>query len=153
MPADAEPHYLETLHRDLALALGDAVWAFAKIEWLTYEYIGRFSVDRVDELVRDINFRPRTAILQRLIERGDSSPEKKERVIAVIKKAVILSERRNVIVHNPWRVWIDLDEREFMTEIQKYSNREKKVNLNELREFTDSAGAVEAELREALSAL
>ena len=48
---------------------------------------------------------------------------------------------------------MDLDEKEFMTEIQKYSNREKKINLNELREFTDSANAVEAELREALSAL
>jgi len=153
VPANPELHYLETLYRDLALALGDAVWAFAKVEWLTYEQLGRLSVDRVDELVGDINFRPRTAILQRLIERGDSSSEKKERAIAAIKKAVTISERRNVIVHNPWRIWVDLDEREFMTEIQKYSNRERKINLNELREFTDSANAVEAELREALSAL
>jgi len=153
VPADAKPHYLETLYRDLALALGDAVWAFAKIEWVTYEYIGRLSVDRVDELVGDMNFRSRTAILQRLIERRDASLEKKERAVSAIRKSETLAEKRNVIVHNPWKIWVNLDEREFMTEIQKYSNRGKRVNLDELRGFTDSASATETELREALGAL
>jgi hypothetical protein len=37
-PAAQQP-YLETLHRDLALAHGDAVWAFARIEWATYEML------------------------------------------------------------------------------------------------------------------
>ena len=54
---NGEGHYLETLYKELALALGDAVWAFAGIEWLTYECLRRLSKDRLDELVGDLTFR------------------------------------------------------------------------------------------------
>jgi hypothetical protein len=40
-----------------------------------------------------------------------------------------------------------------MTEIQKYSNRNRKINLDDLRQFVADAAAAERELREALSAL
>lgn len=153
MGADTEPHYLETLHRELALALGDAIWAFARIEWLTYEYIGRLSTDRVDELVCDLNFRPRTSILRRIVERKNTNPDKKDRALKAIKEAEALAEKRNIIVHNPWRIWVDIDAKEFMTEIQKYSNQNKKLDLKDLLEFVKSAGKIESELKESLNAL
>ena len=148
-----EPHYLETLYQDLALALGDAVWAFAKIEWVTYEFLGHLSADQLDELVGDVSFRSRTAILRRLVERRDASDAAKERVILAIAETEKLANERNVIVHNPWKVWVDLDQKEFMTEIQKYSNPSKKVDLNDLRAFIDRATVAEINLRNALIAL
>jgi len=42
-----EKHYLEELSDDLALKLGRAVWNFAKIEWLTYEYISHLCNDDI----------------------------------------------------------------------------------------------------------
>jgi len=149
----AEPHYLETLYKDLALTLGDAVWAFARIEWLVSEHLGRLSADHVDELVGDMNFKPRAKVLRRLVERRETDAGRRDRALSAIQAADALSDRRNIIVHNPWRIWVDLDAKEFMTEIQRYSNREKKVNLDDLRNFAADAGIVEAELREALSAL
>lgn len=151
--SEGEPHYLETLYQELSLALGDAVWAFARIEWLTYEYVGALSTDRLDELVGDISFRSRTSILRRLVERRDSPEPHKKRALGLIDDAEKLSEKRNIIVHNPWRIWVDLDAREFMTEIQRYSKRDKKLNLKELREFVERATSLEARLKEALSAL
>lgn len=150
---DSGPHFLEVLYQDLALALGDAVWAFARIEWLVYEYLGCLSRDRVDELVGEVAFRSRCSILRRLVERRASTPESKGRALRAIQEAEKLAERRNIIVHNPWSIWIDLDAKEFMTEIQKYLNRSSKVDLNELRRFTESAGNVERELKESLNAL
>jgi hypothetical protein len=85
--SDSEPHYLEVLYRDLALALGDAVWAFARIEWLVYEYLGRLSKDHVDELVGEVAFRSRCAILRRLVERRATTPETKERALCAIGEA------------------------------------------------------------------
>ena len=148
-----EPHYLETLYKELALALGDAVWAFARIEWLNYECLRRLSRDRLDELVGDLNFRSLTAILRRVVDARNSSPQKKDRALKAIKAAEDLSEKRNIIVHNPWRIWVDLDSEEFMMQIEKYSRRDKAVDLDELRGFTNLAGEVEAELKQSLYAL
>ena len=151
--AASESHFLEVLYRDLALALGDAVWAFARIEWLVYEYLGRLSKDHVDALVGEVAFRPRCSILRRLIERRASTPVSKERAMRAVQEAEKLAERRNIIVHNPWKIWIDLDAEEFMTEIQRYSNPNSKVDLNELKRFTESAANVEQELKDSLNAL
>lgn len=153
MNSDTDPHCLEVLYKDLALALGDAVWAFARIEWVVHEDLGRLSVDRVDQLVGDLAFRARTSILIRIVERRDTSAEARARALNSIKEAEKLADKRNIIVHNPWRIWIDLNAKEFMTEIQKYSNRDRKVDLNELRQFAKTAGKIERELKESLSAL
>jgi hypothetical protein len=146
-------NYLETLYKDLALALGDAVWAFARIEWLTYEWLGRLSKDALDELVEDMTFRPRIELLCRLVNRRHASQDAKSAAVAALKVAGDLAGRRNTIVHNPWRIWVDLEARAFMTEIQKYGSSERKVDLVQLRTFTDECGRVEATLKEALNAL
>jgi Arc/MetJ-type ribon-helix-helix transcriptional regulator len=116
-----QPHHLETLYKELALTLGDAVWAFARIEWLTYSCLRSLLRDRLDELVGDLNFRNRSAILRRLVDGKNSSQDKKERANKAIKAAEELSDRRNIIVHNPWQIWVDLDTEQFMTQIEKYS--------------------------------
>lgn len=148
-----EHHFLETLYKELALALGDAVWAFARIEWLTYTCLRRLSKDHLDELVGDLSFRNRTTILRRLVDAGKSTPQKKDRAHAAIKAAEDLSERRNIIVHNPWQIWVDLDSEQFMMQIEKYARRDKTVDLEKLHEFTKLAGQVEAELKESIYAL
>jgi len=148
-----EPHFLETLYKELALALGDAVWAFARIEWVTYTCLRRLSKDHLDELVGGLNFRDRTTILRRLVDARKLTPQQKDRAHAAIKAAEDLSEKRNIIVHNPWQIWVDLDSEQLMMQIEKYSRREKTVDLEKLREFTKLAGQVEAELKESIYAL
>ena len=91
-----------------------------RIEWLVYECLGWLSVDQIDQLVGDLLFRSRTAILTRIVNRREADSRRKQRVQTAIEKAEKLSEKRNIIVHNPWRIWIDLDAKEFMTEIQRY---------------------------------
>jgi hypothetical protein len=149
-----EPNFLETLNRDLALALGEAVWAFARLEWLTCKWIGYLTAIGVDELVVDLGYDVRAKMLKRVLRRN-TDPEKQEQVEAIAKllnDGKKLAERRNIIVHNPWSVWIDFEAREFRTEIQKYADKENKVNLDELRKFTRECGELESELKEALRA-
>jgi hypothetical protein len=149
-----ERHYLVSLYHDLAVTLGDAVWAFAKIEWLTYEALNQLSVDhKLGEIVGDVAFKSRTAMLKRLIERKNVDAERKERAFDAIKVVDRLADNRNVIVHNPWRVWVDLDKKDFMTEIQKYANPARKFDLSQLRLFVDQATVAEINLREAFRAL
>jgi hypothetical protein len=148
-----QPHYLETLYKELALALGDAVWAFARIEWLTYSCLRSLSRDRLDELVGGLGFRSRTTILRHLVDAKNSSQDKKERAYAAIKAVEELSDRRNIIVHNPWQIWVDLDSEKLMNQIEKYSQREKAVDLDRLCQFTKRAGEAEAELKESVYAL
>lgn len=149
-----ERNYLVTLYHDLAVVLGDAVWAFAKVEWLTYEALGQLSDDpNLGEIVGDVGFKGRTAMLRRLIERQKSSAEKKKRATDAIAKVEKLATQRNVIAHNPWRVWVDLDKKDFMTEIQKYSNPGHKLDLSEVRRFIDETTIAEVNLRNALRAL
>jgi N-acetylglutamate synthase-like GNAT family acetyltransferase len=151
--APESPHFLETLYKDLALALGDAIWAFARIEWQTYERLRMHSQDGLDDLLGDIGFRQRTTILRRLIERNKPDADKLERVANAIAAVEKLSERRNIIVHNPWKIWIDLDAEKFMMHIQKYTQPGKTIDLAALKQFTEECGTAETELRDSLNAL
>ncbi|HEX2583665.1 MAG TPA: hypothetical protein VHL14_00935 [Steroidobacteraceae bacterium] len=101
MSSDLETPFLDALYKDLALALGNAVWAFARIEWTVYKFIGRLSKDGLDELVGEIAFRQRCSILTRIVERRSSLEPAKVRALAAIKNTEQLAERRNIIVHNP----------------------------------------------------
>jgi len=145
--------FLETLHKELALALGDAVWAFARIEWVVHDYLQRLSKDRLNELLGDLTFRPRANVLRRLVEHSKAPHATKERALSAISQAEGLADRRNVIVHNPWSIWIDLDAKEFMHQIQKYSNPNKKIDLKQLKEFASECERVEQTLNESLSVL
>lgn len=145
--------FLDDMYKELALALGDAVWGFARIEWLTYQGLGHLSNDKLDELVGDVPFRTRTSMLRRIFQRRDAPEDIKSQALAALKAVEDLAERRNLIVHNPWRIWADLDERKYMTEISKYTRPEKKIDLQELREFVLLCDAAERDLRHAIDAL
>ena len=153
MPINEERHYLEVLGDELALALGQAIWAFARIEWLTYECLRRLSRDELDILVGDLGFSAKIKLVKGLVEKTKASRILKDGIIACLGSADALAKERNIIVHNPWSIWIDLDREEFMTEIQKYSNRDKKINLESVVGFTAKAQEVAASLDAALNAL
>jgi hypothetical protein len=144
---------LNQMGAELSMALGGAIWAFAQIEKLTYEYIAKQYADPIDDLIGELSFGSRTKILRRIVKQKNPPHEKLDRVNKALNEANKLSEERNIIVHNPWRVWIDLDEREFKAEIRKHTKPEKKLDLKQLSEFGVKANAVETELRNALDSL
>jgi hypothetical protein len=75
METEDEKNYLETLSDALALKLGHAIWSFARIEWLTYEYIEVLANDDLLSLVGDQNFGQRIGILKKLVLRTEAIPE------------------------------------------------------------------------------
>lgn len=145
-------NYLDDLSDELALALGQAVWAFARIEWLTYEYMKTLSTDSLDELMGDQFFKSRVRLIRQLVDRVGSK-NAKVTAIAAIDHAERLADRRNILVHNPWQIWVDLERRNFMTEIQKYNKRERKLDLSAVKQFTKEAMQAAQDLQSALSAL
>jgi hypothetical protein len=94
-------------------------------------------------------------MLKRLVRRNTETEKQDqvETIARLLNQGTKLAERRNVIVHNPWTIWIDFDAEDFMTEIQKYADKANKIDLNEPREFTKSCGELEKQLKEALRAL
>jgi len=153
MSKEEERHYLEVLGDELSLAVGQAVWAFTRIEWLTYEYLKRLSRDELDVLMADQFFRARTKVMRKLILRSEKSQAEKDRAIDWIKQAEQLADQRNIIVHNPWQIWIDFARRDFMTEIQRYAKRDTTLDLAEVRAFTERAQEVASGLKDSLNTL
>ena len=151
--SSSDDNYLSGLNDELALALGHAVWAFAQIEWVTYEYMKELSNDSLDELMGDQLFKARVRLIRHLIDRVEDKASEKRVAISAIDQAEKLADRRNTIVHNPWQIWIDLDRRGFMTEIQKYNKREKKLDLKAVSLFAEEALQTSKDLQSALRAL
>jgi hypothetical protein len=131
--------YLEDLNAELAQALGEAIWAFAMVERLTYKYLRKLSNEPLDELMGDQQFRARIKLVRHLVERLTGQDEEKGLALHYIDKAVKLAETRNLLAHNPWQTWIDLEESTFKSEIKKSTNESKTINLERVREFTDEA--------------
>lgn len=153
MSREEERHYLEVLGDELSLAVGQAIWAFTRIEWLTYEYLKRFSRDELDVLMGDQLFRARTKVVRKLILRSEKTQAEKDQAIDWINQAEQLAEQRNTIVHNPWQIWVDFDRRDFMTEIQRYAKRDTKLDLAQVRAFTERAQEIASGLKDSLNAL
>lgn len=153
MALPESPHFLETLHTELALVLGNAIWAFARIEWQTYERLRLHSRDGLHEIMGELGFRQRISIMKRLVERLHPEPVTLKRITDAIGVVEKLSEKRNLIVHNPWRLWIDMESEKIMTHIEKYAQPGKAMSLVELRKFALDCDLAETELREALNSL
>jgi hypothetical protein len=136
VPHQSDPAYLESLHRELALAIGNAVWAFARIEWAITIALGRAG-GSLDHLLAEFSFRQRTTILRKLLPDLGIYPETQAELAGCITQFERLSEKRNLIAHNPWMIWLDQDAKEIMTEIQHYSRQEKRLDLSALQEFTN----------------
>ncbi len=153
MSIEQERHYLEVLGDELSLALGRAVWAFARIEWLTYEYMRKLSTDSLETLMGDQPFRVRIKLIKQLVQRLEGCENEKQTALSCIDRAERLADQRNTIVHNPWQIWIDFERRDFVTEIKKYTNQQKTFDLSAVRAFTESAQQTASDLQDALGAL
>ena len=101
--------YLEDLNAELAQALGEAIWAFAMVERLTYKYLRKLSSEPLDELMGDQLFRARLKLVRHLVQRLKGQDEDKALALHYISKAEKLAETRNLIAHNPWQTWIDFE--------------------------------------------
>ena len=64
-----------------------------------------------------------------------------------------LSERRNIFVHNPWKVYVDFDKREFEGELRQYTDSSKAVRKEEFEQFIDECKRAQQRLQDAFRAL
>ena len=145
--------YLEDLKAELAQALGEAIWAFAMIEQLTYRYMKKLSSDRLDELMGGQQFKARIELVIKLVERLEGQENDKGVALSYLKKAQRLADRRNLLAHNPWQIWIDLDESKFKSEIKKVTDETKRVDLEMVRAFREDAGEIASTLEYVLGEL
>lgn len=145
--------YLDELYQELSGLLGEAVWAFSRIEWLTYEFVGHLTDEGVAQLLDGVSFRSRTSMLKKLVNRGEWDRSVKDEAVAALKVVNKLSEDRNVFVHNPWKVYVDFDKREFEGELRKYTDERKAVRKEELRQFIESCKEAQERLENAFKAL
>ncbi|WP_321927585.1 hypothetical protein [Paraburkholderia guartelaensis] len=151
-----ERSFLDELHQmrtELAQALGEAIWAFAMIERLTYGYMKKLSSDRLDELMGGQQFRSRIELVERLVKRLKGQEADKTVALRYIDKAKKLADKRNTLAHNPWQIWIDFDESKLKSEVMKVTDETKRLDLAMVREFREEAGEVASTLEYLLGQL
>ena len=144
--------FLDSLNKDLALAIGNAVWAFARIEWAVTTALGRGGYD-LDQILAEFPFRQRTTVLKKLIPNMGLTKDVHDNVLSKIIWIEKLSERRNLIAHNPWMIWLDSDAKAIMTEIQHYTQPKRKLDMTQLIEFTEECNRALEEFEAAAFAL
>jgi hypothetical protein len=132
-------HYVEELSAELAQALGEAVWAFSMVEKLTYRYMKALSSESLHVLMADQPFAARIRLIRHLVERLPGQEEEKAIAARCLNRAIELAKTRNMLAHNPWSIWVDLDTAEFMTAISKNTDENKTLDLTEVRAFRDAA--------------
>lgn len=146
-------HYLETLTAELAQALGESIWAFSMVEKLTYRYLKALSSEPLHVLMADQTFASRIRLIRHLVDRLKGQDDAKAIATRCLDKAEKLAKIRNMLAHNPWSIWVDLDTSEFMMEIQKITDENKTLDLAQVREFRDAARELASSFENALGAL
>lgn len=147
----SEKHFLEQLGQELTEKLGDAIWSFAKIERLTYEYLRVLGGQEALVLAGHQNFVPRLNALKRLIEVKELKADASARVLELLAQAETLAKKRNAIAHNPWQIYIDLERMDFVSEIIKYMNQEERIDRAGLEAFTKESDKVGKDLESLLN--
>ena len=133
-------NYLETLSDELSLALGKAVWAFARIEKQMFEYMKQLSKDDLPNLIGYQPINKRIEIINKLIDKIEDLEVEKQEALYNIKQIIELSNSRNQIAHCPWVIWIDLEEEVFKTEIRDLQNTNKApIDEKKIKVFTENA--------------
>ena len=144
-------HHLEELSDELSLALGEAVWAFARIEKLIFEYIEKLARDDLNDLIGYQPITKRIEIIKKLIIRIEGLGNEKKHALSNLEKALKLSKSRNKIAHNPWLIWVDLDKKIIKTEIHEIHNKDSvPIDLIKMRKFTADAERVASDLKDSL---
>ncbi|WP_228935938.1 hypothetical protein [Paraburkholderia saeva] len=70
-----------------------------------------------------------------------------------MERAEKLAKTRNLLAHNPWRIWIDFDESKFKSEIRKVTDETKALDLATVRAFREDAGELAASFIDLLDQL
>ena len=146
-------NYVETLSDALALKLGHAIWNFARIELMAYEYIKILASDDILSLVGDQSFASRIGILKKLAVKSEVEAQLVETATKLLDKAMQLAGRRNTIAHNPWQIYIDFEKHDFVSEIWKHTNPTSRLSESDISQFSRDAAETADQLRSALNAL
>lgn len=109
------------------------------VEKLTYRYLKTLSSEPLHVLMADQPFASRIRLIRHLVDRLKGQDDAKAIAAQCLNEAEKLARIRNVLAHNPWSIWVDLDRSEFMTEIQKVTDENKTLDLVQVREFRDAA--------------
>lgn len=138
--------------KELASELGEAVWAFARIEKISFEYLRQLSTDTLDVLMQGVLLSGRLTVIKHLVDRADfGDPEMQKLAMKSIEKIEKLQGTRNLIVHNPWNIWVDFDAKGFVAEIERVPEAKKTLARDQLEEFTRRCYDVVGDLEEALA--
>ena len=146
-----ERHYLDVLTDELSLKLGQAVWAFARIEKLLFDYTKQLSKeDDLNDLLGYQPIKKRIEIIKKLINAIENLNSEKQEALACLDRVFKLSKDRNQIAHNPWSIWVDLEERVFKTEIHDPQNKSQPINKQKITKFTKDAEELAFQLKNSL---
>lgn len=144
---------IDELEERLSLALGRAVWAFARIELESYKYLRFLSREPLDEFMANNGLGARLKIVRELIKRIPQKEPEKARALQCWTRAEKLSKTRNLFAHNPWRISIDFQANDFRSEIWTSWAEKGNLDLPKLVMFTEEAAQLAAELQELLGKL
>jgi hypothetical protein len=135
-----------------ATLIGQFFVSFAKIEHTTCISIQYFSEDNISNTANRLAFKTRVELLIELItDKKYIDDDKTKKYTDLLEKALKLSEKRNIIAHNP--ILLDLYTHEETEQlIQReviISKRNKRIFLDNLKEMVDEAEKLSKELSDA----
>jgi len=132
-----EEHFLIKQTKELALPLGEAIWAFSRIERMSFTYLKALSTEPLDKFMEGVSLRGRLSVIAHLVDRIEGKDEAKALALKCIKSATSLSNTRNLIAHNPWAITVDFDKNQFLYNIEKITKKSINVDLQGLKNFTE----------------
>jgi hypothetical protein len=138
--------------QELAFDLGEAVWMFAKLESVTFEYLRVLSEDRLDLAMKNVMLDGRLLMVTELVKRSSfNAAPMKDIALAALSDLRALIPQRNMIVHNPWDVWFDAEEVGFRADIDRLPERKKTIARDEIQRFSARCIELHGTLLNALS--
>lgn len=118
-----------------ATLIGRIFVSFGHIESCTYKCIEAFADSRVAKHLNNQTLARRIDILKDLVEGIDSPQENRDQFIAILNEIKALSEKRNLIAHNPLVLHIfdsDTEGKPFAEKIISSKKPNKQIEFEEL---------------------
>jgi hypothetical protein len=137
----------------LAAILGEAIWAFSKIERMTYEYLKALSVEPLHHFMQGVSFSGRLAVIKQLILRIENYDAPKTSALGALKEADALAKTRNLIAHNPWSISINFTTKDLDFHIEKVTDQTVQITYNELEKFIADCNTLHDKFEHALAQL
>jgi hypothetical protein len=144
---------INELEEKLSLALGRAVWAFARVELESYNYLRLLARDSIDRFMANHSLSARLKVVRELIKRLPGNESEKAKALECWSRAERLSRTRNIIAHNPWRISLDFEAKGFRSEIWTSWAEKGNLDLPRLEAFAEETAGLAAELQQLLGKL